>query len=187
MNYFTPERLLRLNNLDDEQAFLAAQQQWEEALSAYREQLQRIRKYLPRSLRDLIESVYLHDARVLAMQVQDEQNFIVTLQPYSDPKRLVVLGYDLVEEPLIDTKALPPEVRSEPVEWLYDELALDRPEGPRGLPAHEGKPTFRHNILLSNGWEVILRFRSAWAKRPLRVIPVVPECGEQQPVGSPSA
>lgn len=170
MNHFTPRRLLGLNNLDDEQAFLAAQQEWEDALSAYREQLQRIRKKLPKGLRQLIESVYLHDAHVLAMH-QDAQNLRITLQPQSGPQRLVVLGYDLVEEPIIQTDALPPEARSEPLDWLYDELALDRPEGPRGLPEPEGEPTFRHNILLSNGWEVILRFRSAWAKRPLPILP----------------
>src|SRR5262249_51968281 len=98
MKHFTPERYLRLGNLDDEQAFLDAQQQWEEAYTAYRDQLQRIRKELPRSLRDLVDSVYLHDARVLTMH-QSDQNFFITLQPPSDPERLVVLGYSLVEEP----------------------------------------------------------------------------------------
>jgi hypothetical protein len=33
MNYLTPERYLRLGNLDDERAFLDAQQQWEDALA----------------------------------------------------------------------------------------------------------------------------------------------------------
>jgi hypothetical protein len=186
MNYFTPERFLRLDSSDDEKAFLAAQEEWEKALSDYRDQLQRIRKELPRSLRSLVESVYLHDARVLSMQ-QDNQDFIITLQPSSDPHRLAVLGYSLVEEPLIKRNLLPPERCGEPIEWLYDEFDLDRPESPRGLPSPPGKPTIRHNILLNNGWEVILRFRSAWVKRPLRVIPVVPEPGAQQVVESRSA
>jgi hypothetical protein len=173
MKYFTPERYLQLGNLDDEQAFLTAQQQWEEALTSYREQFQRIRKELPHSLRSLVESVYLHDARVLTMH-QSDQAFFITLQPPSDPERLVVLGYSLVEEPGIEQEVLPAERCREPIQWLYDELDLDRPEGPRGLPAPSGKPTVRHNILLSNGWEVKLRFRSAWVKRPIRVIPVVP-------------
>jgi hypothetical protein len=183
MKYFTPERYLRLGNLE-EQSFLTAQQQWEEALTGYREQLQRIGKDLPAGLRRLIKSVYLHDARVLTMD-QDEEAFRITLQPQSDPERLVVLGYTLVEEPIIEQKALPAERCREPIEWLYDELDLDRPEGPRGLPAPQGKPTFRHNILLSNGWEVMLRFRSAWVKRPLRVIPL-PEQHGRQPVKSPA-
>lgn len=186
MKYFTPERYLPLGNLDDEKAFLAAQQQWEEAIAGYREQLQRIRKQLPRSLRSLVESVYLHDARVLTMHSVD-QEFFITLQPPSTPEHLVVLGYSLVEEPTIEQNVLPPERCREPIEWLYDELDLDRPEGPRGLPARAGKPTFRHDILLSNGWEVHLRFRSAWVKRPLRVIPVVPQPRESRPAESRSA
>ncbi len=179
MKFFTPERYLRLGNLDDEQGFLAAQQQWEEAIKGYREHFQHIRKQLPRGLRSLVESVYLHDARVLTMH-SSEEDFFITLQPSSTPEQLVILAYSLVEEPMIEQDVLPPERCREPIEWLYDELDLDRPEGPRGLPARTGKPTFRHDILLSNGWEVRLRFRSAWVKRPLRVIPVVPAHGEEQ-------
>jgi hypothetical protein len=181
MKYFTPERYLRLGSLDDEEAFLAAQEQWEKALSSYREQLQLIRKELPpysRSLRAFVlsvHSVYLHDARVLAMH-QSKEDFIITLQPPSDPERLTVLSYKLVEEPIIEQNVLPPERCREQIEWLYDELGLVRP-----------KPTIRHNILLSNGWEVILRFRWARVKRPLRVIPVLPEPCTRQPVGSRSA
>jgi hypothetical protein len=172
MKYFTAERYLSLGNLDNEQSFLAAQQQWEEALVAYRDHLKRIRKKLPRSLGQLVESVYLHDARVLTMS-QSNQDFFITLQPLSLPTHLIVLSYSLVEEPVIEQNVLPPQRCREPIEWLYDELDLDRLEGPRGLPDPAGKPTIRHDILLSNGWEVRLRFRSAWVKRPLRVIPVV--------------
>jgi hypothetical protein len=187
MKHFTPERYLRLGNLDNEQAFLAAQQEWEQAISGYGEQLQQIHKELPSGLRKLVKTVYLHDARVLSMH-QNEEQFVITLQPESDPERLVVLGYSLVEEPVVNTQSLPPERCREPVEWLYDELDLDRPESPRGLPAPpSGKPTFRHNILLSNGWEVILRFRSAWSSRPLRVIPGASGNHERQDVGARSA
>ena len=181
MKYFTPERYLRLDSLEEREAFLAAQEEWEEALSRYREQLQRIRKELPpysRSLRAFVlsvHSVYLHDARVLAMY-QSKEDFIITLQPPSDPERLAVLGYKLVEEPIIEQNVLPPERCREQIEWLYDELDLDRPE-----------PTIRHNILLSNGWEVILRFRWARVKRPLRVIPVLSEPCDRQAAGARSA
>jgi hypothetical protein len=186
MKYFTAERYLNLGNLDDKQKFLAAHEQWEQAIAGYRDQLQRIRKELPRSLARLVESVYLHDARVLTMH-QSDQDFFITLQPIAPPAHLIVLGYSLVEEPMIEQNVLPPERCREPIEWLYDELDLDRPEGPRGLPASTGKPTFRHDILLSNGWEVRLRFRSAWVKRPLRVIPVVPNHSDSGAVASRSA
>lgn len=183
MKYFTPELYLQLGKLDNEQAFLTAQQQWEEALTDYQKELQRIRKDLPRSLRNLVESVYLHDARVLTMH-QIDQDFFIILQPPSDPDRLIVLSYSLVEEPHIEQGLLPVERCREPIEWLYDELDLDRPEGPRGLPAAPGKPTVRHNILLSNGWEVKLRFRSVWVKRPIRVLPMI--AGQHNGRASPS-
>jgi hypothetical protein len=186
MKFFTAQRYLSLGNLEDESKFLAAQQQWGEALAGYGAQLQRIRKHLPRSLWRLAQSVYLHDARVLTIHQNDEV-FVITLQPVSVPSHLVVIGYDLVEEPLIEQNVLPPERCREPIEWLYDELDLDRPEGPRGLAAPDGKPTMRHDILLSNGWEVRLRFRSAWVKRPLRVIPVLPAPSGGTAVGSRSA
>src|SRR5690242_13872707 len=103
MRYFTTDRYLRLGTPDDEQAFLAAQQEWENALTGYREHLQRIRKELPRSLRQLVASVSLHDARVLSMHQREDQ-FVTTLQPETDPQRLVVLGYSLVEEPTVGQK-----------------------------------------------------------------------------------
>ncbi len=186
MKYFTPELYVQLGDLDHEQTFLSAQEKWETALSGYREHLQRIRKELPRSLRNLVESVYLHDARVLTMH-QIDQEFFITLQPPSDPERLVLLGYSLVEEPCVEQKVFPVELCREPIEWLYDELDLDRPEGPRGLPAPPGKPTVRHNILLSNGWEVKLRFRTVWVKRPIRVLPVLPGQRTGKPIPSRSA
>jgi hypothetical protein len=192
MKYFTPERYLRLDSLEEREAFLAAHEEWEEALTRYREQLQRIRKELPASSRSLrafalsIRSVYLHDARVLAMH-QSGEDFSITLQPPSDPKRLAILSYKLVEEPIIEQDVLPPNRRQEPTLWLYDELDLDEPKSLHSLPGALGKPTIRHNILLSNGWEVILRFRSAWVKRPLRVIPLGPEPSDRQPAGSRSA
>jgi hypothetical protein len=174
MKYFTPARYLAFDNHDDEKAFLAAHQQWEDAISEYGAHLEVIKPKLQRDLRELIEHVYLHDARVLSMTQQDD-NFVITLQPATLPDRLVVLLYSLVEEPQIQTGVLPQDRCREPIEWLYDELDLDRPEGPRGLPAAPAaKPTFRHNVLLSNGWEVSLRFRSVGVSMPLRVIPVRP-------------
>jgi hypothetical protein len=75
MKYFTPERYLRLANLTDEQAFLAAQRDWEQAVDGYKDQLRRIRKKLPTGLARLVDSVYLHDARVLDMWQGRPQSF----------------------------------------------------------------------------------------------------------------
>ena len=52
MNYFTPERLIRLQDRSDEQQFLAALDDWERVLERYRQQLnsieQRLRGIRPR-------------------------------------------------------------------------------------------------------------------------------------------
>jgi hypothetical protein len=156
MKYFTPDRYFRLGNLEDERAFLAAHEAWEQAIAGYRQHLQQIRGRLPGGLRRLVETVYLHDARVVDMVLATRGRFIITLQPESLPSHRVVLSYSLLEPPTIDWDALPESARSEPLEWLYDELDVEQ-----GEPA-----AFRHDILLSNGSEVRLRFHTVSVTRP---------------------
>src|SRR5262245_28787525 len=98
MQFFTPERYLRLGNLDDRQAFLSANEDWEKAVQGYQAHLERIRGKLPARLRQLVQSVALHDARVLDMWQGQRSKYSITLLPESDPSRLVVLAYSL-EEP----------------------------------------------------------------------------------------
>jgi hypothetical protein len=169
MKYFTPERYLRLGNLNDEQAFLAAQEDWERAVAGYKDQLQRVRPGLPSRLGHLVDSIYLHDARVLDMWEGKRTRFNITLHPESDPSRLVVLAYSLEEPVSIEAGVLPAESCSEPVAWLYDELNVE-----------SGRLT--HNILLSNGWEVRLRFRQVTVSRPLPLIPTVPDLGASRAI-----
>jgi hypothetical protein len=171
MKYFTRERLLRFGNTEDEQTFLAGLQEWEDALSAYRAHLDAILGELPRDLKRLVKTVYLHDARVLSTH-QEGDRFVITLQPESDPQRLVVLSYTTISQPVINPDGLFEEQRSEPIAWLYDELDVDRTEGPQGAPAQPSKLTFCHTILLSNGWEIEVRFRTVSVRRPIRIIPV---------------
>jgi hypothetical protein len=116
----------------------------------------------------LVDSVYLHDARILDMWQGIGDRVTITLQPESDPSRLVVLVYGLLEPPQINPDALPEAVRCEVAAWLYDEVDLE--------PAGDGKgpPTFTHDILFSNGWEVRLRFRDVTISRPVPLLPAVP-------------
>ena len=171
MKYFTPERYLALGNLRERQAFLAAHSDWERAIQGYKDRLSKIRSDLPAALRQLVESTYLHDARVLDMWPGRRSRFTITLHPESDPSRLVVLVYSLEEPPTIERDVLPTEVCSTPVAWLYDELDVERPTGGRIKPSCRKPPLFTHNILLSNGWEVRLRFRQVAVSRPLSLIP----------------
>jgi hypothetical protein len=166
MRYFTPERYARLSNLNSREAFLAAQEEWEQAVAAYKQHLRSIREKLPIRLRRLIETVYLHDARVLDMWWGGKTRFTITLQPESDPSRLVVLAYSLLAPPELDPEAIPDELRSSPAAWLYDELNVSGNGRAKGT-------AFTHDILLSDGREVRLRFRNVLVNRPIPLVPAV--------------
>lgn len=182
MKHFTPERYLRLGNLDNRTTFLAAQEEWERALTAYQRQLGRIKQRLPVGLRNLLASTSLHDARVLAIWHGRRNRFTVTLHPESDPAKLVVLAYALVEPPQIIPDVLPEEARSAPVAWLYDEVNIP-------AAAHNGKggTTLSHDLLLSNGWEVRLRFRAVTVTRPAPILPAAAGESTARPSVSRSA
>jgi hypothetical protein len=173
MNYFTPERVARLQERSDEQSFLTALDDWERALEKYKEQWQRVRVALPDELQGLLEKVYLHDARILDMWWGGRSQFTITLHPESDPSRLVVLTYSLVVPPQVENNVLPESARSKPIAWLYDELDL------KGDIAQR-EPVFTHQILLSDGREVLLLFRNVTVKRPVPLVPVVPASNMDQ-------
>jgi hypothetical protein len=165
VKHFTPERLVQLQDRSSEKKFLAALDAWERATKRYEDQLKRIRSDLPFGLQQLIATVPLHDARVLDMWWGGRSQFTITLHPDSDPSRLVVLSYSLVEAP-VEREVLPESVRSEPVGWLYDELDQHGTK--------RGGPIFAHMILLSDGREIQLLFRQVTVKRPVPVVPVAP-------------
>jgi hypothetical protein len=90
------------------------------------------------------------DAAVRSLGRQGDR-FVIVLQLDTPPHDLLTLTYHLVAEPRVDREALPAEDRTpdDHVEWLYDEFELE--PGP--------PPMATHSILLSNGWELLLRFR----------------------------
>lgn len=177
MKYFTPERLARLQDHSDEKQFLAALDDWERALEDYWQQLneiqQRLRETQPPLAKNLQEflklftTVSLHDARVLDMYFGSRSRFRITLHLEFQPERLVVLTYSLDEHPQIQANVLPEQLRSDPVAWLYDEVTFED-------STSSGEPLFRHSILLSDGSEVGLRFRSVTIERPVPLVPAVP-------------
>lgn len=167
MKYFTPERLMRLQERTDEKKFSADLEDWEQTVDDYREHLAQIRGKLPAELVALLESVHLHDAHVLDMWWDGGDQFTVTMHPESNPSRLVVVNYSLVDKPIIVGESLPVSLRSQPVAWLYDELHI------AGVDSDAG-PRFAHHILLSDGREVLLHFRDASVKRAFPFVPVMP-------------
>jgi hypothetical protein len=145
MKYFTPELHLRLQDFSSDEAMDAAESAWEKARRRYQRALQGSLPRLPKNLRELVESYYLHDADVLGMGKLG-QTFVMVLRLDAPPKELLVLNYQLVKSAAINQTAWVSPKASGPVQWLYDEV------GVAGGPF----PHYTHSILLSNGWEVTL-------------------------------
>ncbi len=175
MNYFTPDLFVRLQNLQDQ----TSNEDWERAVEKYDDYLRSIRSRLPRSLRQIVEEFYLHDAEVLCMS-QRGKTLSVTLQLEPPAESLLVLNYSLLGDPEINRSALPAEYRADYAAWLYDEVEVERPlprearqKGKKNGRATDDRrvPVYSHKMLLSNGWEVSVRFRSLRLSRPKALIP----------------
>ncbi|MBI1913863.1 MAG: hypothetical protein HYS12_03860 [Planctomycetes bacterium] len=188
MRYFTPDLFVRLQNCRDQQVFLDANQAWERAVESYGAQLEEIRPDMPEGLRQLTDLGSLHDASVLSAW-QGRTRLTVVLHPELEASRLVVLTYHLVDPPYIDRTAIPDEYRSSHTLWLYDEIGLEREtvfdvtarvqfrsEDPAatGSRRESRARVFTHDILLSNGWEMRLRFHYLEVSRPTGLIPPAP-------------
>ena len=107
---------------------------------------------------------------------RQRRSFEIVLQLDPPPHSLLSLTFDLLSEPVIDTKALPGELCStgEVVEWQYDELALIP-----GTP-----PEWSWSILFSNGWELRLHFRDVCVQEMQALIPA-PRTAPVAPVNDP--
>jgi hypothetical protein len=150
MRYFTPERWMKLQHVHTKQAFYSTHEDWERARTAYRQKLNRVLGEFPGRVKRFAESECLHDARVLAIwQGRSRLNFI--LRPDPPTEELITLTYTLFTSPQIDCHALSSDYRTKHAAWMYDELGIERLKG--------GDVAFIHNILLSNGWELAIRFR----------------------------
>jgi hypothetical protein len=161
MKYFTLDLLARFGSEESAVAD-AAQAEWDQVCDRYNAYLESIKGEMTPGLRQIEERYYLHDAKIRAMGRQG-RSFVILLQLDTPPHSLVTLTFGLVEEPVITPAALPAELRSQGpvVEWQYDELEL--------LP---GDPaTWSWSILLSNGWEVCLRFHDVQVQEAQALIP----------------
>jgi len=149
MKYFTPGLILQ-GQSNNVQIIDTAEERWDEAGERYRSYLDSVRSDFPPGLRGLEDGYYLHDA-VLHGIGKRGKSMALIVQLDTPPQSLLTLTYDLVEEPVIDRSALPPETcfQGNRVEWQYDEVERI-----------DGKPfTWTQSILFSNGWEVCLHFR----------------------------
>lgn len=162
MKYFTPELIAR-GQSDDSRVLDEVEARWDELCDQYQAYLDTIKAAFPPGLRQIEESYYLHDAKVQAMGHRDGM-FVVVLLLDTPPHSLLTFRYDLVQEPRLDSEALPAAARyrGSIVEWLYDEI-----EQVPGTP-----PTWQQAILLSIGWEITLRFRDIQVEDTQALLPL---------------
>jgi hypothetical protein len=161
VNYFTPELIVAYGT-DDLEIWKEAEAKWEAACQQYNSALASLKPKFPPGLLFLEDRYSLHDAVVRGMGRRKE-TFVIVLQLDTPPQPLLTLIYDLVEEAIVQRDVLPPEYCSTGghIDWQYDEI-----EKVDGEP-----PTWRHSILLSNGWELTLHFRNIQVEEMQALIP----------------
>ena len=162
MKYFTAD-LLSHYGADDPAIYNPAMEAWEQACERYASYIESIKVHMTPGLRHIEESYSLHDAKIQAMGKQGRA-FVITLQLDNPPHSLVTFTFSLLDEPVINTSALPPELCStgHVIEWQYDELEL--------VPGEP--PSWSWALLFSNGWEVKLSFADVQVQELQAVIPV---------------
>ena len=147
MKFFTPDLLERYGSADPATAS-AAEAEWEAVSERYAEHLKRLEPELPVQLRQLSD-LLLHDAALLSL-AREGSRLIVVLRKDIPPRDLVILRYELAEEPVLVPFARQPRDWQKPTRFDFDEL--DR-QG-------EGQDTvYTQSIVFANGWELQLRFR----------------------------
>ena len=150
MKYLTPELYVKINAANDDEVE-RLYEQWNAAGANARAHLQQIKNKLPPKMRQFCDSICLHDAEVVGIDVSGGMNGTrtpVAIISVRQENKLIWLVYDLYDEPTItrpvtsDVFVRDPDQR----QWLYDEVdVLDEPK-------------YRHEILLSTGELIDLVF-----------------------------
>lgn len=162
MKYFTRE-LLERYGLEDDAVADAANTEWEAVLERYEHYLTQIDRELPEHIREFLK-LRLHDAIIWSIARQEDK-LLMVMHKDIPPCEVVFLTYTLVQEPVIDTEALPPGQRSSVMDYQFDEFEL--------IP-EKGQTTYAQSILFGNGWEMTLRFSDV---RATLAEPVYPAAG----------
>jgi hypothetical protein len=146
LKYFTPEIYLRFKFPDRVQV-VKAHDDWETATEAYRQHLKEVGSKMTANVRNLAETLCLHDADYLGMAVLPTpdagKSLAVLLTRQNATRRFLV--YLLAEQPSTRQVVSEWPFSKEQVHWLYDEFDVED-----GVQQHE--------ILPSNGQVVTLRF-----------------------------
>jgi hypothetical protein len=161
MKFFTPELFIKFNSSDAAEAD-RADEEWEEAIRAYRQHLDSLRDQMPSQVARLA-NLCLHDAEILACDQPIEPFFpISAFEPFPfwsgfailsvrQEDRIISLIYvlwDRVRDYLPGEEWPFSRLRRH---WLYDEV--DVSPNRRGM--------FLHRVLLSDGTVMEIPFLSA--------------------------
>ena len=162
MNPKTIELIIR-GRSDDDAVLEAVDEEWEVHCAEYCAYFATIQHRLPPGLKRIVDSYYLHDAKVHGIG-RKEGRIIFYLQLDTPPESLLTFRYDLIEPPKIERDTLPECMRGKSliVEWDQDEVELVEGE----------PPTWRQSILLSNGWLIDLHFRDVEVEEIEAILPV---------------
>jgi len=161
MKFFKPELFIRFNSADDDEAD-RADEEWEAAISAYREHLDGLRDQMPSQVK-ILAGLCLHDAELLACEQKIEPFFPISpFEPFPFWSGIAILSIRKGDEIISLIYALWDRVLEHPPEgewpfsklrthWLYDEV--DVSPNQRGM--------FLHRVLLSDGTTMEIPFLSA--------------------------
>lgn len=166
MRYFTPQLYQQFNSPDDEEAD-RANEAWEGAIQAYRQQLDRIRGAMPSQVVAL-SRLCLHDAELLARSEEIQASTPVLLADVRSDvllpiwSAIAVVSVKLEGEILSLFYCLWDRLRTHPApetwtfsklreHWLYDEIDV----------ASDRRPSaYVHRVLLSTGTVLEIPFSS---------------------------
>ncbi len=147
MRFFTRD-LYRRTRSDDDDVLDAAAEEWECANEAYRAHRAAIEPLMTAGVREMA-GLLLHDAEVRTLARENGRLHLV-LHKDIPPRDLVLLDYELVGEPSVETFTDAPRPWEAATDFQFDELDAER-EG--------GGVVFTQAIVLGSGWLVRLRFR----------------------------
>lgn len=148
MKYFTRD-LYRRCRSTDETVLNAACEEWEQANEAYERHLAAIEPELPPQIREF-SALLLRDAEVQSIaQDQEDTLLILVLHKKIPPQDLVILCYDLDEDPIIEPFSDAPKDWTRPTTLDFDELDI--------VNDTKGK-VYSQSIVFGNGWLMRLRF-----------------------------
>lgn len=129
MKHLTPELYVKINEAKDDEVE-RLYEQWEAAAASARARLQQINEKLPPKMQQFSETMCLHDAEIVGIDISGGQSGtrtpVATISVRQDNK-LIWLVYDLYEEPTIEIPVNSEVFVNDPAhrQWLYDEIDVN--------------------------------------------------------------